>query len=177
MSVDPEINVQPETKNPHTLSEDETVELSPEVLEQAEDHATSGFEKSRTDPLITAAYVSEKLQESYEDDGVYMMAEVGPSGVHPVAVGDGDRFFIDQKYDPESVEHELSPFSHLETTGYDTELGLSIAQYEVMDLSCVDLQSIADIWESDGIAEELDRTYLVAPGMQETYRDALDQMQ
>lgn len=175
MARDPLVNIQPETDNPHDMEEmNDEVELDPDILDQARDHATSEFERNFEDEILRAAYVSKKLESSYERDGIYLMAEIGPSGIFPVALSDGNQFLIDEDYDPEIVEEGLSPLGFIEQTGYDEELGGSIAQYETRDLNEeFNVESLADDW-GDQSLDKLEETYIVAPGMQDLYREGLE---
>lgn len=171
---DEDINdYQPENSNPHISRSNDFVGEGD--LDDMLDSATSSFESeevSKADLYWNAASASERLAEVYEEEGLYLMADIGPEGASAVAVGGEDRVIIGVRYSPNELDSIFSPTELLDNTEYANELFPQIMDFDLADLSYRQMDEIDDVWEVEPHKmEDLSERIIVAPGLEEEYRE------
>ena len=173
-SEDPEINVQPETENPHNTSPSNLDQIDVSgYIPDGSTHEFSSREISMEELYSAAADLSETLTRRFLDDGEYVMAEIGSEGIRTVAHGDENDFWVDEVYDPEVVEGDLSPLKIMDETGYAEKLGFSVRDYSVGHIDSED-HGLEEEWPISFEDLELNnQSIIVAPGLQQTYRQKL----
>jgi|GEM_PF-4535098 len=168
---------QPETSNPHSGSPDKSSEeISESIrrsLESRLDERTIEFEDrelSERHLYLAAAEISRQLEHEFDEGEGYLMAEIGSEGVKPIAMGDKEEFFIDEAYDPRIIAEEVSPLGIMDRTGYSKEIGFSVIDYNLSELSAQGIE----LWPQWPFSKEdmEDNNYriVVAPGLGEQYQ-------
>ena len=164
---------QPENSNPHISRSNDFVGEGD--LDDMLDSATSSFESeevSKADLYWNAASASERLAEVYEEEGLYLMADIGPEGASAVVVGGEDRVIIGVRYSPNELDSSFSPIELLDNTEYANELFPQIMDFDLADLSYRQMDEIDDVWEVEPQKmEDLSERIIVAPGLEEEYRE------
>jgi hypothetical protein len=166
--------------NPHDVSQNGNTkdEFSESIRRTLENDRVEGktqeFENEEVTErhlYLAAAEISKQLAHEFEEGKGYLIAEVGPEGVSPIAMGDEDEFYVDERYDPEEVEESLSPLEVMDRTGHSERIGFSVMDYSLSDLTGQDI----DLWDAwpmsrDQMASNNYRI-IVAPGLGDEYQE------
>lgn len=174
---------QPETDNPHNAHQGEDadgfIESIIRNLNNKASEETQEFEEkevSKRNLYLVAGEISKQLAKEFEEGEGYLLAEVGPEGVSPIAMGDEDEFYVDERYDPEEIEGALSPLEIMDRTGYGERIGTSVMNYNLSDLASQDME----LWDAWAISKDRmssnNYRIIVAPGLGEEYQEMADEV-
>ncbi len=174
---------QPEKDNPHDVDQNEDEDAFFQTIRKALDNRldlkTQEFEDEEVSErhlYLAAAEISKQLAHEFDEGEGYLIAEVGPEGVSPIAMGDEEEFYVDERYNPEELEGTLSPLELMDRTGYNEQIGFSVMNYSLSDLTSQEI----DLWDSWPISkDQMDSNnyrIIVAPGLGEEYQEMAEEV-
>lgn len=175
-------NIQPERDNPHNEVVEEGSEMDIEEFVQSYlGELTDEFDKAEHEQdFLTdeAARISEELEREYEQEGIYLVLDIGPEGFNPVILANEDQFIIHKEYNPDAINYEgneWSPLSDVDKTQHGGELRIAMMGYEIGDLTQkvdLDESSLAQYWDVGfDYMEGTNQRFFVGPGFAEPYRE------
>ena len=175
------VNIQPETSNLHDeTSEDEDEE---DFSEEIERNLSRKFERAELDInelCRVVANLSRFLAYEEGEGRSYKMVMVGPGGIEPVMLSDGDHLYVHEHF--EGLEGEFNPLEILEQTAPREEYLELIHDLadpdaenaEYKDLSYLDFSDLEEcLHTTDEERKDLSATFYAAPGLGNKYEEMI----